>query len=40
MNSTPGTENALPKYVTVAHEAAQRFSDGLSPADVVWGYDP
>ena len=32
-------KNALPKYVTVAHEAAQRFSDGLSPADLVWGYD-
>ncbi|HEX2331751.1 MAG TPA: DUF6279 family lipoprotein [Burkholderiales bacterium] len=32
-------KNALPKYVTIAHEAAQRFSDGLSHADVVWGYD-
>jgi hypothetical protein len=32
-------KNALPKYVTLAHEAAQRFSDGLSHADLVWGYD-
>jgi hypothetical protein len=32
-------KNALPKYVTLAHEAAQRFADGLSRADVVWGYD-
>ena len=32
-------KNALPKYVTLAHEAAQRFSDGLSRADLVWGYD-
>jgi hypothetical protein len=32
-------KNALPKYVTLAHEASQRFADGLSHADVVWGYD-
>ena len=32
-------KNALPKYVTIAHEVAQRFSDGLSHADLVWGYD-
>jgi Family of unknown function (DUF6279) len=32
-------KNALPKYVTLAHEAAKRFSDGLSHVDVVWGYD-
>jgi Family of unknown function (DUF6279) len=32
-------KNALPKYVTLAHEATQRFSDGLSHADLVWGYD-
>lgn len=32
-------KNALPKYVTLAHEASRRFSDGLSQADVVWGYD-
>jgi hypothetical protein len=32
-------KNALPKYVTLAHEATQRFSDGLSQADLVWGYD-
>jgi hypothetical protein len=32
-------KNALPKYVTLAHEVAQRFSDGLSHADLVWGYD-
>lgn len=31
--------NALPKYVTVANEASQRFADGLSRADLVWGYD-
>lgn len=32
-------KNALPKYVTLAHEATQRFADGLSRADLVWGYD-
>jgi len=31
--------HALPKYVTVANEASQRFADGLSRADLVWGYD-
>lgn len=31
--------NALPKYVTLAREASQRFGDGLSRADLVWGYD-
>jgi hypothetical protein len=31
--------NALPKYVTLAHEVSQRFDDGLSRADLVWGYD-
>lgn len=32
-------KNALPKYVNLAHEASQRFADGLSRPDVVWGYD-
>lgn len=31
--------NALPKYVTQINEASQRFADGLSRADLVWGYD-
>lgn len=31
--------NALPKYVTLANEASQRFADGLSREDLVWGYD-
>ena len=31
--------HALPKYVGLAHEASQRFSDGLSRPDLVWGYD-
>jgi len=31
--------NELPKYVTLAREAAQRFADGLSHPDLVWGYD-
>jgi hypothetical protein len=31
--------NALPKYVTLAHEASRRFADGLSRPDLVWGYD-
>jgi hypothetical protein len=31
--------SALPKYVTLADEAAQRFARGLTPADLVWGYD-
>jgi hypothetical protein len=28
----------LPKYVKLAHEAAQRFADGLDTADLEWGY--
>jgi len=32
-------KNALPKYAALAHEASQRFADGLSRADLVWGYD-
>lgn len=31
--------NALPKYVTLVHEASRRFDDGLSRPDLVWGYD-
>ena len=31
--------NALPKYVMLAQEASQRFADGLSRPDLVWGYD-
>jgi hypothetical protein len=31
--------NALPKYARDADEAAGRLSDGLSPEDLVWGYD-
>ena len=30
---------ALPKYVTLADQASQRFADGLSRGDLVWGYD-
>jgi Family of unknown function (DUF6279) len=30
---------ALPKYVTLAHEASHRFADGLSRQDLDWGYD-
>ena len=30
---------ALPQYARVADEAARRFADGLSPEDLVWGYD-
>jgi hypothetical protein len=30
---------ALPKYAKLAEEAAKRLSDGLSPQDLVWGYD-
>ena len=29
----------LPKYARLAHEAAQRFADGLSADDLEWGYD-
>jgi len=32
-------KNALPKYATLAQEASQRFADGLSRHDLVWGYD-
>jgi len=31
--------NALPKYARDADEAAGRLADGLSPDDLVWGYD-
>jgi hypothetical protein len=30
---------ALPKYARDADEAARRLSRGLSPEDIVWGYD-
>jgi hypothetical protein len=30
---------ALPTYARLSDEAAKRLSDGLSPEDVVWGYD-
>jgi uncharacterized protein DUF6279 len=30
---------ALPHYARLAEEAAKRLDDGLSPQDVVWGYD-
>lgn len=29
----------LPKYARLAREASRRFADGLSRADLVWGYD-
>jgi hypothetical protein len=32
-------KNALPKYVALAGEASQRFGDGLSRQDLIWGYD-
>ena len=32
-------EHALPQYAALATEAAQRLEDGVSPEDVVWGYD-
>ena len=32
-------KTALPKYAALASEAAQRFGDGLSRPDLVWGYD-
>ncbi len=32
-------KNELPKYGRLAQEASQRFADGLSRADLVWGYD-
>ncbi|HEV7477686.1 MAG TPA: DUF6279 family lipoprotein [Burkholderiales bacterium] len=31
--------NALPQYARLSEEAAKRLSDGLSPDDLVWGYD-
>jgi hypothetical protein len=31
--------NELPKYVKLVHEGSRRFADGLSPQDLVWGYD-
>jgi hypothetical protein len=31
--------NELPKYAALAREASQRFADGLSRQDLVWGYD-
>jgi hypothetical protein len=31
--------NALPKYVTLIQQAGERFGDGLSHQDLVWGYD-
>jgi hypothetical protein len=30
---------ALPQYARLAREAAARIDAGLSPADIVWGYD-
>jgi len=30
---------ALPKYAKLASQAATRAEDGISPADIVWGYD-
>jgi hypothetical protein len=30
---------ALPRYANLSEEAARRLGDGLSPDDVVWGYD-
>ena len=30
---------ALPQYARLAADAARRISAGLSPADLVWGYD-
>jgi len=32
-------KSELPKYVKLAAEAEQRFADGLSRQDLVWGYD-
>jgi hypothetical protein len=32
-------KNELPKYAKLAHEASQRFADGLSRPDLIWGYD-
>ncbi len=30
---------ALPQYARIASEAARRLDDGVSPEDLVWGYD-
>jgi hypothetical protein len=30
---------ALPRYARIAQEASRRVADGLSQADLVWGYD-
>jgi hypothetical protein len=32
-------KNELPKYAKLAQEASQRFADGLSRQDLIWGYD-
>lgn len=32
-------KQALPQYARLAGEAAQRVDDGLTPEDLVWGYD-
>jgi hypothetical protein len=32
-------KNELPKYAKLVHEASQRFADGLSRPDLIWGYD-
>lgn len=32
-------KNELPKYAKLAHEAEQRFGDGVSRQDMIWGYD-
>ncbi len=32
-------KNALPKYAHLTHEASRRFADGISRADLDWGYD-
>ena len=32
-------EKALPQYEKIAREASRRLERGLSPADMVWGYD-
>jgi len=30
---------ALPHYARLSEEAAKRLGDGLSPEDLIWGYD-
>jgi hypothetical protein len=32
-------ERELPRYAQIASEAAKRIEDGVSPADIDWGYD-